>query len=128
METTVETTLKTDPTPVETFTMKVNGRDYKIAKHATTTKNAPHVYFLTGKRGAQYGTMRNANNPEMMFLIDLRGFGIPAAMDNVWLSDKDGTLRQVRLCPVPRWCAYDAGAVSGSSPRSRTSRIATRGC
>jgi hypothetical protein len=36
--------------------------------------------------------MRNARRPELMLIINERGFG-PASMDGVWLTDKDGALR-----------------------------------
>jgi len=53
-------------------------------------------YILTGKRGAVYGTMRNRNQPHMMFVITLRGFGIAAGFEGAWLTDKDGSLQVVR--------------------------------
>ena len=37
--------------------------------------------------------MRNARRPELMFIINERGFGPASVMDGVWLTDKDGTLR-----------------------------------
>lgn len=48
------------------------------------------VYTLTGKRGAVYSTMRNVNNPNAMFLINNRKFGV--VMDGAWLTDKNGVL------------------------------------
>ncbi len=48
------------------------------------------VYTLKGKRGAVYSTMRNVKNPDVMFLVNNRTFGV--AMDGTWLTDKNGTL------------------------------------
>ena len=53
-------------------------------------------YALKGARGASYATLRNSTKPSNLFLIDRRGFGIPATMQGVWLSDEDGTLKVVR--------------------------------
>ncbi len=90
--------MDTPVAPVETFTLKVQGRDYTVEKlDPLRDEEAPFRYVLRGKRGAHYTTMRNANNRHMMFLVHAgKGFGIPAAMDGVWLSDKDGTLKEVR--------------------------------
>lgn len=48
------------------------------------------VYTLCGKRGAVYSTMRNVKNPNAMFLINNRSFGV--VMDGTWLTDKNGVL------------------------------------
>lgn len=67
----------------------INGKTYTIE---TSQASDGTRYILTGKRGAKYGTMRNRKNPSLMFLIDLRGFGIPAGFDGVVLTDADGSL------------------------------------
>jgi len=66
----------------------INGKKFGLTK-------AGENYALTGQRGARYVTMRNKKNPQIMFLVNLRGFGIPAGFENVYLSDADGELKVV---------------------------------
>ncbi len=77
--------------------MMIRNRDFQVTTQTVNLKKGPEVqYVFTGKRGAVYGTMRNQKNPELMFLIDGRGFGLAKGMDGVWLSDKGGELVIVR--------------------------------
>lgn len=68
----------------------VRGKTFTITE--TTGIRGDKRYLLTGKRGAVYGTCRNANRPDMMFLVDERGFGIPAGFERTWLTDATGEL------------------------------------
>ena len=79
-------------------TLVVNGRAYDVTRQpATWEEQSPWQYELKGKRGALYTTVRNANDRTKMFLVHKTGgFGIPAGMQGVWLTDEGGTLRQVR--------------------------------
>lgn len=61
----------------------------KIKHDRSINKDLP-VYTLRGKRGAVYSTMRNVKNPNAMFLINNRSFGV--VMDGTWLTDKNGVL------------------------------------
>lgn len=89
----METT--TEP-PFTQTEIVIRGRPYKVTRAASTrVGETPFVYTLTGRRGASYRTTRNEPKPDMMFLLDNRGFGIPSVMDGVWLSDKDGSLKVV---------------------------------
>lgn len=67
----------------------IHGKVYTVEKAQSGDDTR---YMLTGKRGAKYGTMRNKKNPSLMFLVDLRGFGIPAGFENVILTDSEGSL------------------------------------
>lgn len=82
-------------------TILVAGRQYAVEagdSQRDTDEGRP-VYILTGARGARYATMRNANNPERMFLVHAgkRGFG-PVRLGEAhltWLTDAGGELREV---------------------------------
>jgi hypothetical protein len=67
-----------------TFTVTVEN------KHDRFLGKSLPVYTLTGRRGAVYSTMRNVKNPNVMFLVNNRTFGV--AMDGTWLTDKNGVL------------------------------------
>ena len=71
----------------------IRGRTFTV--ESSEVRGVPQ-YTLKGVRGASYATMRNAKTPSNLFLIDARGFGIPATMLGVWLSDADGALKVVR--------------------------------
>lgn len=73
-------------------TIRINGRDFSVE---TTAGKEGVRYLLTGKRGAQYGTMRHYKETAMMFIINLRGFGIAPSFEGVWLTDKGGSLQVV---------------------------------
>lgn len=84
-------TTQTEGTPAGSI--RINGRDFAVA---TTPGKEGTRYLLTGKRGAQYGTMRHYKETAMMFIINLRGFGIAPSFEGVWLTDEGGALRVVR--------------------------------
>ena len=76
-----------------TKTIVIRGREYSVTTQ--TTKYDARQYILTGKRGATYGTMRNKNNPDMMFLFS-GGRSRLCSLGEVWLTDKGGELQLVR--------------------------------
>ena len=80
-----------------TQTVTIRGREYSVEvlppRHALD-EGRP-VYRLTGGRGAVYSTMRNRPRPDLIFLIR-EGAASFGAMANVWLTDRDGTLREVK--------------------------------
>ena len=65
-------------------------------------KDGRKQYVLAGKRGARYGTMRNAKNPDIMFLINLQGFGIPAGFQGTYLTDASGKIEIAEILWVGR--------------------------
>ena len=71
-------------------TITIKGRIYQVDYDATND-----VYTLTGKRGANYHTMRWPTNPEMLFLCRIRCgvFQADPLGPQLWLTDRDGTLR-----------------------------------
>lgn len=74
----------------------VEGRTYTVEKTDGTGTRLPGEpelpgYILHGKRGARYGTMRNARRPHQMFLISLTGASI-RNIPQTWLTDQNGTL------------------------------------
>lgn len=77
-------------------TLKIGRSEYRVEKREPTESriklegNRP-VYALRGKRGAVYLTMRNRRNPDLMFLVNGRSFGV--ALDGTWLTDEGGQLR-----------------------------------
>jgi hypothetical protein len=74
-------------------TITLRGRTFTVT---TTVDREQRVrYLLAGKRGASYTTMRNQTNPDVMFLANLRGFGIPAGFEGVWVTDVTGVLTVV---------------------------------
>ena len=80
-------------------TLKIGNREFAVEKVEAPLKDGRSVplYILTGKRGARYGTMRNMQRPEVMFLVHAgTGFGIPAGFESVRLTDRNGMLEVVR--------------------------------
>lgn len=69
------------------------GRMTYTVESAETGTSEGRTYMLRGKRGAVYGTMRNANRPELLFVVNFGMGGSPRVFDGVWLTDADGTLR-----------------------------------
>ena len=65
----------------------IREREY-LVQPRTAQFDGETSFILTGKRGAQYITMRNVKNPHMMFLNPMKGYS--PVMDGVWLSDKNG--------------------------------------
>lgn len=82
------------PTPGSSKVLTINGRPYTVEGpfDREGVSGPEKTYTLKGPRGASYSTLRNVPDPTKMFLVTDRGFGIPAAMKNVWLSDKTGEL------------------------------------
>jgi hypothetical protein len=81
---------------VTTTTITIRSREYTVETLPPDTFDPTRPsYRITGVRGAKYRTMRNRPHPELMFLIreDTSSQG---ALKDVWLTDKDGTLREVR--------------------------------
>jgi hypothetical protein len=73
-----------------TQTLTVNGRTYTVT--VLTTRDGMAVYTLTGKRGAQFVTIRNKANPAMLSPMSF----LSSTVDRVWLREAaDGTLSQV---------------------------------
>lgn len=84
-----------------TQTETVTGTQIAIGRRAftvtTRTDSTGLVqYVLTGARGAVYYTVRNANRPEHMFLVDARGFGLAKGYESVWFTDVNGCLERIR--------------------------------
>lgn len=76
--------------PICMNALTIGRRTYEVTSETTERGT---IWFLKGKRGALYGTMRVHSKPEVMFLVHAaRGFGIPAGMDRVRLTDRNGTL------------------------------------
>lgn len=79
--------------------MKINGREYAVTVETISRPDGTdprQIYILTGKRGARYGTMRclkDGKPSDRMFLVHAgTGFGIPAGLDRVRLTDRNGVL------------------------------------
>jgi hypothetical protein len=73
---------------------------YKVERIRFTKRDgslAP-VYLLTGKRGAQYGLVRNLKHPEMLFPMNLRSRcgGIVTVKGYSWFTDAGGELAPLR--------------------------------
>jgi len=76
--------------------IEIRNREYSVIKvdgnpNAENQILKESKYLLTGKRGAEYFTMRNVKNPHLMFVC-----GRSKTLDNVWLSDENGQLKVVR--------------------------------
>lgn len=69
-------------------TIKIRGREYQV-----TTKPCQEdgtVYFLEGKHGHRWYTLRNQNYTYMLSLLSENGSN--HTMRGVWLTDQNGTL------------------------------------
>lgn len=67
------------------------GDDVKRMGYEVVETDSQEIpYELHGKRGAHYGLMRNKPNPHMLFVVNLRSFGVIERLG--WFSDKDGKL------------------------------------
>lgn len=74
----------------------VDGRAFKVTSRIGENVSALQgkvAYELEGLKGARYFTIRNANQPELMFLVSANTMNV---LDNVWLTDKSGALEVVR--------------------------------
>lgn len=75
-------------------TITILGRTFEIS---TRESSRGIQYILTGKRGATYGTMRNVNDPTLMFLISGSAKSTRCSLGTVWLTDKNGHLELVKV-------------------------------
>jgi hypothetical protein len=80
----------TPPRPAQTLQI---GRTLYTVETETGRDGLPE-YHLRGKRGAHYCTMRVARQPEVMFVVDCRGFGMVQSLQSVRLCDASGELRR----------------------------------
>ena len=71
------------------MTLTINNREFAVSYDSENDR-----YWLTGKRGAQYGTIRHQDRREMMFLVNANGRGASSVspLGNVWLTDASGAL------------------------------------
>jgi len=67
-------------------TVTYNGREYQV--EATGNESVP--YHLHGSRGANYGLIRNRQNPDVLFLVTSR----MRVLDG-WFTDRGGVLKQL---------------------------------
>lgn len=68
---------------------------YAVERRERTPAGQPEVtYHLTGPRGAQYRTIRNVPNPDLMFLVNDRPGSYKAP--KAWLTDRAGPLEVIR--------------------------------
>lgn len=73
-----------------TSTLQIGRLTFTVTSGLSGDPRQGRIYNLHGKRGAVYSTMRNINNPNVMFLINNRRMGV--AMPGTWLTDKNGVL------------------------------------
>lgn len=69
----------------------IRGREYQVNAQPCSEENT--VYYITGKRGHKWYTMRNQNYTYMLFLMPEKG--ISKTMNGVWLTDQNGKLEVV---------------------------------
>lgn len=69
----------------------IRGRSYQV--HQDTCPEERVFYTITGKRGTRWTTLRNVNDPSMLFLVPEKGTS--KTMDRVWLTDRNGILEVV---------------------------------
>jgi hypothetical protein len=77
--------------------VKIGRVEYKVERRAPTrpeVEGTRPVYVLRGPKGAAYRTMRNYRDPEQMFLLNCRSFGV--ALGDTWLTDRNGALEVMR--------------------------------
>lgn len=79
------------------MTLQIRGKDYSVQVEAISQHNEKGVtYWLTGRRGAKYYTVRNRVDLTKMFIVPenfLRGF---KTLDGVWLTDEGGELKIIK--------------------------------
>lgn len=73
--------------------IKIKGREYTVEKRPCPDEGS--VYYVTGKKGNRWFTLRNQNYPDMMFLMPENPVASTKTMQGVWLSDRTGTLEVV---------------------------------
>lgn len=66
----------------------IRGREYQV--EAKPCDDERTVYYITGKRGHRWFTMRNQHYPYMLFLMPEKGTS--KTMDGVWFIEKNGTI------------------------------------
>jgi hypothetical protein len=77
------------------MTLQILGRAYQVEPAGTDMDKLPR-YRVTGSRGGNYFTMRNRHQPDVLFLVNSRRFGMaPGRLSRVRLQEVDGELRQV---------------------------------
>jgi hypothetical protein len=69
-------------------TIKIRGSEYQVTSKPCQEDGT--VYFLEGKRGYRWYTLRNQNYTYMLFLLSENGSN--HTMRGVWLTDQNGTL------------------------------------
>lgn len=77
-----------------TTMISVDGREFQVERITVTSVMSPSgrtEYRLTGKRGAVYETMRNANHPSALFVL----IGSGRNPRTFWFSDARGELEAV---------------------------------
>lgn len=72
-------------------TIRIRGRDYEVSVREKPDAQGRIVYYLRGKRGAHWFTVRNVNHPSLMFLVNGRNLG-SSMLEGVWLDDASGEL------------------------------------
>jgi len=81
-------------------TVQINGRDYGveyIAPDPTHPLDPDKCHYRIFGPRAGYYTMRNRKTSDLMFLVSENGAVSSHGLRNVWLSDRGGQLRQVKL-------------------------------
>ena len=74
--------------------IELRGRTFTVSLREVPDRFGRKVYYLTGRRGASYFTLRNVKDPSLMMLLDRRtAAGQP--FPDLWLSDAGGTLHEV---------------------------------
>ena len=70
------------------MTITIKGREYQVEEKPCPDERV--VYYVTGKYGHRWFTLRNQQFPDMMFLMPEKGTS--QTMKNVWLTDRSGKL------------------------------------
>lgn len=70
------------------MTITIRGREYQVESKPCEDERI--VYYITGKKGHRWYTLRNQNYPYMLFLMPEKGTS--NTMRGVWLTDQKGNL------------------------------------
>lgn len=73
-----------------TSTLQIGRLTFTVTSVLSGDPRQGRIYNLCGKRGAVYSTVRNIHDPNKMFLINNRRFGV--VMNGTELTDINGTL------------------------------------
>lgn len=76
--------------------LQVGGHTFEVTIDPTKDMCGRYTLRKIGGRGLTYITMRNANRPNLMFLINPNASG-PKSVTNLWVSDEGGQLREVTV-------------------------------